>query len=568
MSPPCTDIVETIPSGLVAYHQDGRILFSNSAYERLCGTPCATPDGALWPGEVCYPDPLDAPADSAPHAATDSDTDTEALSRPYIQRLESGRWVQVHDRRSASGNLVSVRTDISELKRTQMQVKRQAEEDPLTGVGNRSKLMRRLTAVTRSRRSSDGVAMLMVIDLDEFKLINDRFGHAGGDTLLQQVARRLRESVRKSDTVARLGGDEFAVLMRAVNGRDAERIAGNLLASICEPLRIGHHAITPSASIGVALFPKDAKTPSELIKNADLALYQAKHKGRRTYSLYEKSVGHRRQRRMRLLEKLKDAIQSRQIDVALQPKCDLSSGRHTGFEALVRWRPGGVAVPPPELISIAEEAGLICELSEIIITRALSAMAGFKHAGLEPGTMAFNIVAAQLQQPDFVERFITLLDVHGLAPCEIEIEVTENVILDRSAGNFASILRKSREAGFSIALDDFGTGYASLVHLKQFPMDFLKIDRSFIAGILTAKDDAIIVRTIISLAHNLGLRVIAEGVETTDQVKLLSNLGCDLVQGFLLARPMSEQQAHKYLKTIHKTGSYLRHQMQDCLKYR
>lgn len=517
-----SDIVETIPNGLVVHDSTGALVFCNSAYKRLYQAETATPT---------------APEPSLPSLA----------QKPYVQQLDADRWVQVHDRRSHSGNLVSVRTDISALKRAQLQVKQQAESDPLTGIGNRGLVMRRLATLASSRRSSDAAAMLMLIDLDEFKLVNDRFGHDGGDALLQELAERLRSSVRRSDTVARLGGDEFAILMRDVDRSVAESVAQKILAKIRQPVRIGHRTVTPSASIGVALFPYDARTPADLIKNADLALYQAKLNGRRRYSLYDSSIARQRRRRASLAEKLRNALDARQIGVAFQPKTSVASRRHSGFEALVRWQTGGKPVDPPELISIAEEAGLINELGDMVIDKSLATLAAFKREQLSPGSMAFNVVASQLQTPDFVERLYGLIERHGLQPDDIEIEVTENVILDRSAGDFSKVLRTLRDAGVSISLDDFGTGYASLTHLKQFPINFLKIDRSFVSGLPDDKGDEIIVRTIISLAHSLGFRAIAEGVETPDQYTQLSNFGCDFVQGFLLARPMNEQEARQYL---------------------
>ncbi|GLT02083.1 GGDEF domain-containing protein [Sphingobium jiangsuense] len=551
------DIIETIPNGLVAYDSQGQLLFCNNAHRKLYDLASCSPARSPMMQSGGRQPPASgpfAPADLPTHLSIG--LEGEGMSRPYIQQLDSERWIQIHNRRSESGNLVSIQTDISALKRAQMQIKHQAERDALTGIGNRTILMRRLSNLFRSRSREDrGMAMLMIVDLDDFKLINDRFGHDGGDTLLQHIAERLRASVRRNDTVVRLGGDEFAVLMRDIPDRPAvERIAGTMLGKMQQPVKVGQQTIIPSASIGIALFPKDAKTPGELMKNADLALYQAKLNGRRGYSVYDSMIRRDRKRRAVLIEKLRVSLSRDEVGVALQPQSNLRSGRHEGFEALARWKVGGAAVPPLELISVAEEAGLITQLSYRLIDKALAAMAGFRRDGLSPGTIAFNVVAAQLQEPDFIERLCAMVEAHGLSPQDIEIEVTENVILDRAAGNIAAALKQLHKKGMSIALDDFGTGYASLTHLKQFPIDILKIDRSFISGILNEKDDEIIVRTIISLAHNLGFEVIAEGVETIDQYKQLSNFGCDLVQGYLLARPMSEEESRAYLDSVRRPG--------------
>ncbi len=552
------DIIETIPNGLVAYDSQGQLLFCNNAHRKLydrdsCSgarSPMMQPGGSRAPASGPF-----APAALPAHVSIG--LEGEGMSKPYIQQLDSERWIQIHNRRSESGNLVSIQTDISALKRAQMQIKHQAERDALTGIGNRTILMRRLSNLFRSRQGDRGMAMLMIVDLDDFKLVNDRFGHDGGDTLLRHIAERLRASVRRNDTVVRLGGDEFAVLMRDIPDRPAvERIAATMLGKMQQPVKVGHQTIIPSASIGIALFPKDAKTPGELIKNADLALYQAKINGRRGYSVYDSMIRRDRKRRAVLIEKLRQSLARDEVDVAFQPQSNLQSGRHEGFEALARWKVGSAVVPPLELISVAEEAGLITQLSYQLIDKALAAMAGFRRDGLSPGTIAFNVVAAQLQEPDFIERLCAMVAAHGLSPQDIEIEVTENVILDRVAGNVVAALKELHGKGMSIALDDFGTGYASLTHLKQFPIDILKIDRSFISGILNEKDDEIIVRTIISLAHNLGFEVIAEGVETIDQYKQLSNFGCDLVQGYLLARPMNEEESRAYLDSVRKPGFF------------
>ncbi len=550
------DIIETIPNGLVAYDAKGQLLFCNSAHRKLydlapsvsSGLPRPMPDGYRAPPEQSVSSGLR----TLPELTSGSED--EASSKPYIQQLDAERWIQIHNRRSESGNLVSIQTDISALKRAQMQIKNQAERDVLTGIGNRTILMRRLSNLFRSRQEGRGFAILLVVDLDDFKLVNDRFGHDGGDTLLQHIAERLRSSVRRNDTVVRLGGDEFAVLMRDIPDRQAvERIASTMLGEIEKPVKVGQQSIIPSASIGIALFPKDAKAPGELIKNADLALYQAKVNGRRAYSIYDSMIRRDRKRRAVLIEKLRASLARNDVEVAFQPQSNLQTGLHQGFEALARWKVGKAAVPPLELISVAEEAGLITQLSYQLIDKALKAMAAFRRDGLSPGTIAFNVVAAQLLEPDFVERLCGMVESHGLSLQEIEIEVTENVILDRAAGNIAAVLKELHSKGLSIALDDFGTGYASLTHLKQFPIDTLKIDRSFISGILDEKDDEIIVRTIISLAHNLGFEVIAEGVETLEQYNKLSNFGCDLVQGYLLAQPMSEQESRSYLEAARKS---------------
>lgn len=543
------DIVDTLPNGIVAYDKDGRVIFFNKANREIYGEVAPLIEigrrrqdlishGHLQP-ETLLPQPAEA----------ESSLDPLAGHQSIIQQLPGDRWIQVQNRRSPSGTLVSVQTDVSHLKRVEKQIKLQAERDSLTGIYNRRALFTRLSTYCRHPEDPVHPCTLVLVDLDGFKAINDRMGHDAGDALLRQVAEHFQSAVRQTDLVARLGGDEFAILLPdAHTETDITLIMDKLMSALATPVQIGQQSVVPSASMGVATFPRDGKSPEELMKSADLALYQCKHNGRGAYTIYNMSMRRQRMRRASLTDKLREALVRNEINVVFQPQRDMTNGRHTGFEALVRWKVGRSWIPPLELISIAEEAGLVTQLSHQIMDKALAVMAQLKLSGAETGIIAFNVVAAQLHKPDFANSLMGLLDVHGIAPHEVEIEVTENVILDRSAGDIAQMLHKLHSKGMSIALDDFGTGYASLTHLKAFPLDRLKIDRSFVSGILEEKDDHIIVRTIISLAHSLGLQVVAEGIETTGQYQELSNLGCDYAQGYLIGQPMDEDSIPTYFK--------------------
>ncbi|WP_052223197.1 EAL domain-containing protein [Novosphingobium malaysiense] len=554
------DIMETVPSGIVTFDSEGKFRFGNRAFHDLYRHMAQRGDGAR-PGRTQPSAPHDAdllPAmrDLWPNSRRG---DGAHPAKPYVTQLSADKWVQVNNSRSTSGNFVSVQTDISDLKQAELLIKYQAEKDALTGLCNRNVLIRRLKQLNRARDGDTGACALLLIDLDNFKAINDRYGHDGGDDLLCVIARRLRSSLRQGDTAARLGGDEFAVLLQEVDSqRDAATIAQGLLKTMRQPVSVGKHMIQPSASIGIAMFPRDGKSPKELMKNADLALYQSKFCGRNRHSIYSRSMRRERRRRDRLEEWLRSAITQKDLAVALQPQTDLRTGSHAGFEALVRWQHGRREIAPVELISVAEEAGLICELGYLVIEKGLAAVAAMKRMGLCPGNVAFNASSAQLLQPDFSSRLMDLVHAHGLRGEDIEIEVTENVMLDRSAAEIARVLRGLHERGVSVALDDFGTGYASLTHLKQFPINRLKIDRSFIQGILDDKDDGIIVRSIISLAHGLGCEVVAEGVEVPAQYRQLSNFGCDFVQGYLLAKPMQAADAENYLAALEHTWPTMR----------
>ena len=537
------DIVETLPDGIIAYDDHGQVIYFNKAnrdlYEQIA------PNLAIGRRREDLAQLLEPGHDLT------LTSDINMPTRQMVHRLPDGRWVQVQYRKSHSGTLVSVQTDVTEIKRIEEQIAMQAERDPLTNVYNRHALLRRLSEIATPTCSGPcaGPCTLALIDFDDFKAINDGLGHDAGDRFLSCVANRLQSAVRHTDIIARLGGDEFAVLLPGAHSdSDIMEIITKLHHVLAAPIEIDAQSLLPSASMGIATFPHDGVSPKELMKSADLALYRCKRDSRGRFSIYDTSMHRERLRRETLTGELLQALEQGAFTVVLQPQLDMATGGHIGFEALVRWKLAGRWVPPEELISIAEEAGLITKLSYQIIEKTLAIMARFKHNGLEPGIVGLNVVATQLHEPNFARNLLALLRKYAIAPSEIEIEITEHVMLDRSAKNIERVLHKLHGAGISIALDDFGTGYASLTHLKRFPLNRLKIDRSFISGLPGDTDDHAIVRTIISLAHNLGLKVVAEGIETQAQFEELTMLGCDFAQGFLIGRPMDERTAARYCK--------------------
>lgn len=545
------DVIEALPNGVAAFDANDRLILFNSAYRELYPRAAAViAEGAslrsilrhaLEQGQFA-----DVAADPSVREAWLAARLKEHLgpSRPITQHLSGDRWVQVQERRSASGHVVGVGTDITELKRAERRIKEQSEIDPLTGLYNRRVIGDRLA---RALKADHGFALLL-LDLDSFKLVNDTLGHDAGDDLLIKVGARLRGTVRRTDVIARLGGDEFALILRNIEVEaDARRMAEKLLRALAVPVRIGGRNVVPSGSIGIALYPRDGTTPTELMKHADLALYQAKAQGRRTFALYRPEMRSSVERLAGVTQALRVAIARDRIDVALQPQVDLRSGRHVGFEALARWERGTTRVPPSEMIAAAEEAGLIVQLGYHLIDKALAAHRDLLDEGLEPGRLGLNVAAAQLREPGFARRLLAMAKRRRLRPGWLEIEVTENVVLDRSGEAIATTLRELDAAGVSIALDDFGTGYASLSHLKRFPVHRLKIDRSFIRNVATDCDDAIIARAIASLAHSLGMEVVAEGVETEEQYRFVASHGCDFAQGYLISMPMFLPEARAYL---------------------
>lgn len=556
------DIIEAVPNGIAAYDSLDRLVLFNSAFRECYPLAAAAiKEGATFESILrCSAESgqfaLENPSVSAMERYVARRLQEHRNpGRRFIQHLSDGRWLQVQERRSSTGTLVGVRTDVSELKNAERRIKQQAERDSLTGLYNRRVLLEHLSLELGPTRPSDRLGALLVLDLDGFKAINDTYGHDAGDALLVAVAGRLQSAVRKTDIVARLGGDEFAILLGNLRTQiDAERIAQKVITSLMQPFRLGRRRVNSSASMGVALLGLDGSTPIEAMKNADLALYQAKRMGRATFAVCSPTLREGTKRRAKLIRALRPAMARGEIKVALQPQVALANAEHVGFEALARWEYARRPVPALELISVAEEAGLIVPLGYYIIDKALGAVRDFVDLGLRPGRLAINVAAAQLQEPDFCDRLCELVLRHQLLPADIEVEVTEGVVLERAPNGITFTLQRLHDAGISIALDDFGTGYASLTHIKQFSIDRLKIDRSFIKDITVEEDDAVLAKAIISLAHNFGMTVVAEGVETKEQLRFLSNHGCDVIQGYLVNKPLPPDSARNYLNNIAPQG--------------
>jgi len=541
------DVVETLPNGVIAYDKDGEVIFFNKALKEIFGQVAQGVELGHHRQDIISQVEqaimLSKTYDGTKYFTPNASFET------HLQRLPNGRWLKVQNRRSSTGTIVSVQTDVTDLKRIEQQMMQQAERDSLTGLFNRHAMFEHLRGATSQSKDTIQPCTLILLDLDDFKAVNDGMGHDAGDALLCHVAKSLESAVKKTDIVARIGGDEFAILLTDTSSKsEFKYVMEDLFAALKESAQIGQNAVNQSASMGAASFPCDGKTPQELMKSADLALYQCKHDSRGGYKVYNARMRRQSVRRSILLDKLRLALKHDEFQVALQPQCAMSNGHHTGFEALVRWKVGRKWIPPEDLISIAEEAGLITQLSTQVIGRAFAMMARLKSSGLNPAIIGINVVAAQLLDPNFVDDLMGLSKKHCIRPSEIEIEVTENVILDRSARKIECALRTLHSKGVSIALDDFGMGYASLKHLRRFPLNRLKIDRSFVSDLLEDEDDHVIVRTIISLAHSLGLQVVAEGIETFEQYQELVKLRCDVAQGFLIARPLDEEGAIEWCK--------------------
>ncbi|MBP6519105.1 EAL domain-containing protein [Shewanella sp.] len=446
---------------------------------------------------------------------------------------------QVIDIKGETSHFVAVFTDITERKKAEEDLRFLASFDTLTGLPNRTLFQDRLNhAITQAHRANNIVALLF-LDLDRFKHINDSMGHHVGDLLLKAVARRLQNAVRDGDTVARLGGDEFTIILEGVaKTKAATLISEKVLRAFQTPFLLDDKTLTISTSIGISLYPNDADNADSLIKFADTAMYHAKSSGRNNFQFYTSKLNEIATRHVQLESGLKEAIQRKELSLVYQPKFCLRDGSLTGLEALLRWYHTELGpISPVEFIPLAEETGIITQIGHWVINHACQQLAEWNSLGFNGITIAVNLSARQLKA-DIISTIEVALAVSGLPAQSLELELTESMIMGNPQES-VSILSKLKALGLTIAVDDFGTGYSSLSYLKRFPIDTLKIDREFVRDITNDPDDAAITSAIIALAHSLELNVVAEGVETQEQLNFLAMQGCDQVQGFLLSKPLS-----------------------------
>ncbi|HEY6898128.1 MAG TPA: EAL domain-containing protein [Rhodocyclaceae bacterium] len=447
----------------------------------------------------------------------------------------------VCDENGQPTNYVGVFTDISQLKASEAELKHLAHHDALTGLPNRMLLLSRLDhALTIAQRSGKHGAVLF-IDLDRFKDVNDSLGHPAGDELLQLVTRRFKERLRDSDTLARLGGDEFVVLLEEIAAPDdAAEVATQLIEQLREPFNLhGEHTVYLGCSIGIALYPEDAADTHSLIQYADTALYQSKNRGRGTFHFYTESMGALATQRMAMESALRRALEGGELILHYQPLMALEGGQAVGAEALVRWQPPqGEMVPPDRFIPLAEDTGLIVPLGNWVLRTACTQACAWRAAGIPLQTIAVNVSPRQLSQGSFAEEVAAALAESGLPPEVLELELTEGALMEQGAEAEAR-LEALKALGVRLAIDDFGTGYSSLAYLKRLPIDKLKIDRSFVRDVPQDSADMEIVATIIAMAKNLHLEVLAEGIESEVQLQFLRTRACDLGQGYLFSKPLA-----------------------------
>jgi diguanylate cyclase (GGDEF)-like protein/PAS domain S-box-containing protein len=529
----CTDVV-------------GKVTYLNTAGEKLTGW--SREEAAGCPVEEVFRIVAASTRETAqnPLAVAIRQDETVSLTPNCLLLRRDGTEVAIedsaapiHDRRGQVTGAVMVFHDVSSARALALRMSYLAQHDSLTGLPNRRLLNDRLKwAIVLAERHRQRLAVLF-LDVDRFKHINDSVGHDIGDRLLRSLARRLLTCVRSSDTVSRQGGDEFVILLSELtHAADAAVIAGKLLVALSAPHRIAPYDLEVTVSIGIANYPDDGTDAETLMKRADFAMYHAKDSGRNNYQFFESKMNRRAIERQSLENDLRHALQRGEFALHYQPKTNLHTGAITGIEALIRWHhPQRGLVLPAHFIPIAEECGFIVPIGQWVLREACQQAKFWQDAGLPLERIAINLSTVELRAKDFLAGVRTILRETGLDPSHLELELTETFLMQDSTST-AAVLRAVHELGVGIALDDFGTGYSSLSHLKRLPIDTLKIDRSFVRNVTTDADDASIVGAVISMGKSLHMRVVAEGVETLQQLAFLREHSCPEGQGYYFAQPV------------------------------
>jgi diguanylate cyclase (GGDEF)-like protein len=485
-----------------------------------------------------------------------------------VGRGKDQRSYEARLRPQSDGTLLIVTRDTTERQKAKARIEYLAYYDILTGLANRQQFVRQAGGAIAAAKESGHMMALLYLDLDRFKRINDNLGHSVGDALLKNVARRLEQSTRTSDIlsspsesqrqarVARLGGDEFVVLLTGLTDEaHTSAVANRIRQSLAEPLDCGGHRLVVTPSIGIALYPQDGTDIEDLLVKADMAMYQAKDQGRNGIAFYGHSMALRSLGRLELENDLRAAFQSGDFQIYYQPKIELASGAIIGVEALLRWHHATRGwIAPDIFIPVAEETGLIAELGDWVIREACKQLNAWASEGLGHLTIAVNVSVQQFARADFVESVLRTLWQYGVKPEQLELEITETLLM-RNVDDTTACMKRFRAAGVTLSIDDFGTGYSSLGYLRQFPVDALKIDRSFVKDLHTSDDDAAICAAIIAMARELKLKVIAEGVANVEQLEFLRKHRCDQAQGYLISKPIPVADLERLLRDAEHAGS-------------
>ncbi|OAN67014.1 hypothetical protein A6A05_05535 [Magnetospirillum moscoviense] len=546
-------VFQTASEGIMVLDSDLRITTVNPAFTQITG----------WlPSEVIGRKPPQLTQDGMDHQAGLLMYDTARTSgrwqgEQWNVRRDGERYAErvgistIHDEEGELRQYVVVFSDITQRKLDEERIRKQANYDALTTLPNRALFLDRLAmAVSQGERNGQMVG-LMFIDLDGFKLVNDTLGHDMGDLLLQEAGRRLSGCIRSGDTVARLGGDEFTILMPNLGTyQNAPLVAGRVLESLKKPFDLAGKEAFVSGSIGITVFPDDAGDAATMLKNADAAMYRAKELGKANFQFYTADMNAAVEERLAIKNGLLRAIELDELALHFQPKQDLNTGAITGVEALLRWNAADLGVvSPAKFIPVMEESGLMGRIGEWAIDAACRQYRSWTDRSMMAPRIAINLSVRQLRAPGFVEMVERILHRCGIGPEALEFEITEGMVA-KDTKNAVALLNRLSDMGIRLSMDDFGTGTSSLSVIRIFPVDSIKIDRAFIADLGTDPDSAAITRTIISMGHSLRRRIIAEGVETKDQLDALRDMGCDEIQGYVLAPPLPAAELERVLMTL------------------
>jgi len=548
--------LKSIGEGVICTDSDGNITFLNLVAETLTGWPLQQASGRSLHQVLPILDATSREPRLTPFQSH-SDGLSVLVRRDGVEMPIEGSTADIHDRLGNPAGAVVVFRDVTTARALIEQMAHAAQHDFLTQLPNRGLLTERITgAIALAARRQSHLAVLF-LDIDGFKHINDSLGHPTGDRVLQSVAARLRECVRDVDTVSRQGGDEFVVLLSEISSPEEAAVsATRLLAAVASAHPIDGSDLHITTSIGISVYPADGLDAETLIRNADAAMYQAKANGRQGYQYFTQAMSIRAIERQFIVEGLRRAIKQGEFALHYQPVVDVQTGSVVGAEALARWtHPLRGSIAPDEFIPVAEDSGLIIPIGRWVMREACREAQSWSDAGLGAITIAVNVSATEFQDPGFLAGVIGILADTGLDPHRLEIELTESVLMRRVDAT-ARILQSLRERGVRVAIDDFGTGYSSLSYLRKFPVDALKIDQSFIRQISTEGQDTTLVTAVIDMARSLKLRVVAEGVETVEELAFITAHQCDEAQGYLFSRPLPGPQFVELL-TVAGPGAVL-----------
>jgi diguanylate cyclase (GGDEF)-like protein/PAS domain S-box-containing protein len=542
------NLVNTAQDAIYTVSTSGDLTSLNAAFEKLTGW-----SPGEWLGKpfapIVHPDDLPLAIDVLERVLSGQNASFElrirAKSGDYLTAEFSAAPLVEEGRITG---LLGVARDVTERKKAQDIIRQLAYHDALTGLPNRALFEDRLRVTLAQAQRQRQMVAVMFLDVDRFKIVNDTLGHSGGDVLLRDIAAELTGVIRDGDTVARVGGDEFTLLLPAVNDEsDAVAVAERILDTLKQPRFVEGQEFSVTTSIGITVFPQDGTDVHTLLRNADTAMYRAKERGRDNFQLYTPAMNAAVIQRLALENDLRHAVERAELFLHYQPVADVSTGQIVAAEALLRWEhPQRGTLDPDSFIPLAEETGLIVPLGEWVLREACLQARTWQDAGYTPIRLGVNLSARQLHHKDLINLVTSALEESGISPEWLQLEITEGDVMS-NVEFIVAVLHKLRSMGVGISVDDFGTGYSSLSYLKRFPIDSVKIDRSFVRDLASDPSDAAIVTTVIAMARNLNLRVVAEGVETTEQLEFLRRRACDEYQGYLISRPLP---AHQFARLI------------------